>query len=240
MTIKHSKFLFVAGVISSLIAVFMFGNSILEFTNVLHTKAHTVTQTIGVQLSYLIFVNTIILLATGLVSIVYKNSLKFINLRIFMGIIALSWPLFLSVTLFFTQLKINIRLLILCLTSLIYVVAVLVVKITNFESSKGIKLNPSQMIAQSGKRGKTVNINSMMNVNTGKVQAKSINHALGQIATTMKTNKSSGFKLDRLFAGRRRKMGGGIFNRIYTSGHRRRNTNFLTPLLRTLRGRRRR
>ena len=172
MNIKHSKLLFVAGIIDTLLGMFYFICGILEFTDMLSTKAHNVTETIGVQLSYLVFVSTILIIITGVLTIVNHKSLRLLNLRVFTGVVALAWPLFLSITLFFTQLQINIRLMTMSLASLFYIIAVLIVKITNDEFSKGVNFNPSAMIASSGKRARSVDINAVMSAGTGKLHQK--------------------------------------------------------------------
>lgn len=229
MNIKHRKLLFVAAVIDVLLGIFYIGSGILEFTNALKTSAHTITQTIGVQLSYLVFISAILTTATGVLSIIFNKTLRFLNLRVFFGISSLAWPLFLSITLFFTQLQINIRLSTMTLASLYYVVAVLIVKITNTEFSKGVKFNPSAMIASSGKRSKSVNIGSAMSATAGMLQQKNIAHTVDTIASVMTPRKANGINLRWLFVGKRRKAGGGIFRALY-SGQKRRNLNIIALL----------
>ncbi len=228
MNVKHRKLLFVAGIINILLGLFYIGSGVLEFTNALQTTAHTITQTIGVQLSYLVFVSAILTTAAGVMAIIYSKTLSFINTRVFLGITSLAWPLFLSIALFFTQLQINIRLSTMTLASLFYVIAVLIVKITNTEFSKGVKFNPSAMISSSGKRAKSVNIASAMSATTGKLQQKNIAHTVENIASTMKPHKPSSLNLRWLFAGKRR-TGNSFFKSFY-SGHKRRNVNVLASL----------
>ena len=77
MNIKHNKLLFVAAVIDALLGLFYLICGILEFTDALHTKANTVTETIGVQLSYLVFVSSILTTTTGALSIIKNKSAIF-------------------------------------------------------------------------------------------------------------------------------------------------------------------
>lgn len=228
MNIKHNKILFVASVINALLGLFYLVCGILEFTDALQTKANTITETIGVQLSYLVFISSILTTSTGVISIVNNKTLRFLNLRVFMGVITLAWPLFLSITLFFTQLQINIRLMTMTLTSLFYIITVLIVKITNDEFGKSVNFNPSAMIASSGRRAHSVDLGAMMSAGTGKLHQKNIVQTVENIAANMKPNKSTGVGLQRLFTGKRR-ASNGIFKGFY-AGHKRRSANVLASL----------
>ena len=228
MNIKHKKLMFVAGVINALLGAFYLISGLLEFTNTLTTAANTVKQTIGVQLSYLIFLSSLLTTATGVLTIIYTNNLKKINLQVFLGATSLAWPLFLSITLFFTQLHINIRLITMTLASLFYVIAVLIVKITNSEFSKGIKFNPSAIIASSGKRGKMVNINAVVNPAIGKVQQKNVLHKVENLASNMSTTKNVGANFRNVYTRRRRKSGPS-FKGLY-AGRRRNNKHIFSFL----------
>lgn len=224
MNIKHNKLLFVAGIIDALLGLFYFVCGLLEFTDMLSTKAHNVTETIGVQLSYLVFVSTILIMATGILTIVYNKSLRLLNLRVFAGVVSLAWPLFLSITLFFTQFQINIRLFTMSLASLFYIIAVLVVKITNDEFSKGVNFNPSAMIASSGKRAKSVDINAVMSAGTGKLHQKNIVQTVESLTANVKTKRSHGNVFHTLFAGKRKLGNGNIFKGLY-GGQKRRSAH---------------
>lgn len=239
MNIKHNKLLFVAAVIDTLLGLFYLICGILEFTNALHTKANTVTETIGVQLSYLVFVSSILTTATGALSVVKNKTLNLLNLRVFMGVITLAWPLFLSITLFFTQLQINIRLLTMTLASLFYIIAALIVKITNDEFSKGFNFNPSAMIASSGKRARSVDLGAMMNSGAGKMHQKNFAQTVENIASTIKPQRIHGGVMQRLFVGKRRLGGGNIFKGFY-GGHKRRSANIVASLFNNKRRRPRR
>ena len=228
MNIKHRKLFFVAGAIHTLLGIFYLISGLLEFTDTLTTAANTVRQTIGVQLSYLVFLSALLTTASGVLTIVFTNSLKKINLQVFLGATSLAWPLFLSITLFFTQLHINIRLVTMTLAALFYVIAALIVKITNAEFSRGIKFNPSAIIASSGKRGKTVNINTMMNPAIGKVQQKNVLHKVENLASSMSTTKNVGANFRNVYAKRRKKRGP-RFKGLY-AGRRRNNTHIFSFL----------
>ena len=235
MNIKHKKLLFIAGVINAIIGVFYLSNSIIEFANILQTKANTLIQTAGVQLSYLICISAIFTTLAGITAILNRNSLRLINVRVFLGTLSLAWPLFLSVTLLFTRVIINIRLLTMTLAALFYVTSVLIVKITNSESTKNVKFNPSAIISSSGKRAKSANIGSVVSSTAVKVQNKNFTHTFENISSSIKTHKHSFLNLQSFFSGKR-KNNAGFFRGLY-SGKKRRSVNFLASMNR--RGRRR-
>ena len=228
MNIKHKKLLFIAGVINAIIGVFYFFNSIIEFTNILQTKANTLVQTAGIQLSYLIFISAIFTTLAGIAAIVNRNSIRLINLRVFLGILSLAWPLFLSITLLFTRVIINIRLLTMTLAALFYVTSVLIVKITNAEFTKNVKFNPSAIISSSGKREKSANIGSVVSSTAVKVQNKNFTHTFKNISSSINTRKHSFGNLQALFSGKR-KNNVGFFKGLY-SGKKRRSVNFLASI----------
>ena len=230
MKIKHNKLLLVSSVINILLGLFYIICGILEFTNALHTKANTVTETIGVQLSYLVFISSILTTSTGAISVIHNKSLRLINLRVFMGVITLAWPTFLSITLFFTLIQINIRLTSMMLASLFYMVAVLIVKITNIDFSKGVNINPSAMIASTGKRAKSIDLGTIMNSSADKLHQKNITHVVENLAESLKPSKNSVIsKLKFLFVGKRNHNKSGIFKALYT-GHKKRGIIFTNIL----------
>ena len=229
MNIKHNKLLLVASVIDALLGLFYLVCGILEFTDALHTKANTVTETIGVQLSYLVFVSSILTTATGTLSIFKNKTLHMLNLRVFMAVITLAWPLFLSITLFFTQFQINIRLMTMTLSSLFYIIAVLIVKITNDEFGKSVNFNPSAMIAASGKRAHSVDLGAMMNVGTGKLHQKNFAQTVESLASAIKPKRSHSGILQGLFTGKRRFGNGNFFKGLY-GGQKRRSANIIATL----------
>lgn len=228
MNIKHKKLLFIAGVINAILGVFYLSNSIIEFADILQTKANTLIQTAGIQLSYLICISAIFTSLAGIAAILNRNSLRLINVRVFLGILSLAWPLFLSITLLFTRVIINIRLLTMTLAALFYVTSVLIVKITNAESTKNVKFNPSAIISSSGKRAKSVNIGSVVSSTAVKVQNKNFIHTFENISSSIKTHKHSFLNLQALFSGKR-KNNVGFFRGLY-SGKKRRSANFLASL----------
>lgn len=234
--IKRNKLLFIAGIIDALLGLFYFVCGVLEFTDMLTTKANTIAQTLGVQLSYLVFVSSALMLATGILSIIYRKTMHTLNLRVFLGVLSLAWPLFLSITLFFTQFAINIRLLSMSFAALFYMIAALIVKITNDEFVKTYKFNPSAMIASSGKRARSVDFGAMMNVGAGKMHQKNFVQTVESIAVNMKPNKRSGGGLKRLFAGKRKLGNGNIFRGLY-GGQKRRSSNIIGSLFQNKRRR---
>lgn len=233
--IKHGKLLFVAGVIDALLGLAFFVSGMLEFSDAVYTKANTVKQTLGVQLSYLVFISSTLMLVTGALSVIYRKSMQMLNARVFLGVISLAWPVFLTITLFFTQFMINIRLLTMSLAALFYIIAILIVKITNDEFVKTYKFNPSAMIASSGKRAKSVDFGAIMSNSSGKIHQKNFVQSVENLASTM-THRRSGGGLKRLFAGKR-KVGSGNFLRGIYSGQKRRGTNIVASLFQNKRRR---
>ena len=228
MNIKYKKLLFIAGVINAILGVFYLSNSIIEFADILQTKANTLIQTAGIQLSYLICISAIFTSLAGITAILNRNSLRLINVSVFLGILSLAWPLFLSITILFTRVIINIRLLTMTLAALFYVTSVLIVKITNSESTKSVKFNPSAIISSSGKRAKSVNIGSVVSSTAVKVQNKNFTHTFENISSSIKTHKHSFLNLQSFFSDRR-KNNVGFFSGLY-SGKKRRSVNFLASL----------
>lgn len=238
MEIKHRRLLLAASVVNFLLGAFYVICGFLEFTNALKTSANTVTETIGIQLSYLVFVSAIFSASTGALSTVNNKTLKTINLRVFMGVVTLAWPLFLSITLFFTLFQINIRLLSMTLCALFYMIAVLVVKITNVDFSKGINFNPSAIIASGGKRAKSVNLESVINSNTNKLHQKHLVQTIENISTGLKPKANPGTsKINKMFAGVKRKRASGFaFKGLYSG--KRKKINIFSPLFKNGRKRR--
>ena len=233
MNFKHGRLLFLATLINLCYGVFLFACSILEFTGTIYPNAHNITETIGVHVSYLVFIGSILILLSGIFSAVYRNNLKLINTRIFIGILSLAWPLFLTISLFFTQLNIKIRLVLSNPVALFYTVAILVVKISNIELSKTAKFDPASIIGRS-KRKQNVNIRNGINQ-----LIKNQSDIIKQHNNTSKTANSldkfnflslsgkkdrAGFKPILNSFGRRKTKN--VLGRIFYSGGRRRTNSF--------------
>lgn len=232
MNIKHKKVLLVAAIINFIIGIFLFVCGILEFTGLIQTDAHNVTETIGLNVSYLVFISAILIMLSGVLSIATYNRLALINLQVFLGVAGLAWPLFLQVSLFFTQLTINIRLVLTILVALFYIIAALIVKITNDEYIKTVKFNPAGLIAQSGKRKKSKSFERVFNRTNVKVQKLNVVQSLVAVlgnASKLKHifrpdvkalfsgKRKSTKKIGKRFYATRRRRSGKSINRIFNS-----------------------
>ncbi len=236
MNIKYKKLLLVGSIIDLVVGLFLFVCGILEFTGVMNTDAHNITETIGVHVSYLVFISGALLLATGTLTVIMYNKTSMWNMQILLGVVSLAWPLFLQVSLFFTQLTINIRLVISVLTSLFYVIAILIVKISNEEFVKRTKFNPSAIISQSGKRTHSVNVERVFTKNPVSKSHKIdvVQSITNSIGNTAKPRRHVDFNIKRLFIGRRRS--GMNLSRKFYSGGRRRSSHALRRIGRLFSG----
>ncbi len=239
MNIKYKKVLLVAAIINFAVGIFLFICGLLEFTGILQTNAHNVTETIGINVSYLVFISAILIMLSGLVSLSTYNRLYLINLQVFLGVLGLAWPLFLQISLFFTQLTINIRLVLTVLVALFYIIAILIVKIANDEFIKSVKFNPSGIIAQSGKRKTSVSFENIFNNTSAKVHtANVVQSAISVLGNAAKPKRSFQPSIQRFFIGKR-KNNKIMAKRFYASGRRRSNKS-IARLFNSLSGRRRR
>ncbi len=238
MNIKYKKVLFVAAIINFCVGIFLFVCGLLEFTGILQTNAHNVTETIGVNVSYLVFISAILIMISGAVSISTYNRLYLVNFQVFLGVLGLAWPLFLQISLFFTQLTINIRLVLTVLVALFYVIAILIVKISNDEYIKSVKFNPSAMIAQSGRR-KNSDILEKVFASTGKkVQtANIVQSAISVLGNASKPRNSFRPNIQNLFVGKR-KSRHAFGKKLYASG-RRRTSNSIRRIMNSISSRQR-
>lgn len=238
MNIKYKKVLLVAAIINFIVGVFLFVCGLLEFTGILQTNAHNVTETIGVNVSYLVFISAILIMISGAVSISTYNRLYLVNLQAFLGVLGLAWPLFLQISLFFTQLTINIRLVLTVLVALFYIIAILIVKISNDEFVKSVKFNPSAMIAQTGRRKNSDIVEKVFATKGKKVQTVNIvQSAIGILGNASKLKKSFQPNIQSLFVGKKRSRIT-IGKKFYASG-RRRTSNSFGRLMNSLSTRRR-
>ncbi|MCH5211914.1 MAG: hypothetical protein J1G06_02775 [Oscillospiraceae bacterium] len=166
--------------------------------------------------------------------------MQFINLQIFISVTALAWPIFVSIALFFTTIPhtINIRLIPSTMAALFYIITLLIVKITNETLSRTHKINTH--IGQSGKRKQGVNVAAVL-TNAGSGQKKSsvnIQNLLDS-AQGLKTKTNISASAKRLFAGKRKSIGGNPFRMLF-SGQRRHTGGGLAKRLYSGKRRRRR
>lgn len=221
MKLKHIKLLTIASIIDTALGVFLIICGVLEFTGILHTNANTTIESVGVQLSYLVFISGVLVFITGLATLLSRKEMRNTNLLILLGVVALAWPIFVSISLFFSQLIICIRLLPTMLTSLFYIIAILVVKITNEALRRGRKFNPTAVVENMGKRKSGVNVTRMLNSGKGKAKTGNALRSLGNLSRAAGRRKNGGAAIGKILYGGSRRSSGG-FGKIFYSGTRRR------------------
>lgn len=220
MELKHMKPLFAASVINLCLGLFLIGSGLLEFTGILHTDANTTIRTVGIRLSYLVFVSGVLVFLSGFHTVISRKSMLHIDLQIFVGVMSLAWPIFVSIALFFAEYVICIRLLPTMLSSLFYMITILIVKITNEALKKSHAFNPSAQIASMGKRKQRVDVSRVFNSQNKKHSTVRFERLSGLLGKSRSKNHSKlGTKL--FYSGSRRK-GNGKFGGFLYSGSRRR------------------
>ncbi len=220
MNLKHIKLLTVSSIINAGLGAFLIICGLLEFTGLLTTNANTTIESVGIQLSYLVFISGILVFISGLVTMLTRKTMVYINLLMLIGVVALAWPIFISISLFFSQLIICIRLLPTMLTSLFYVVAILIVKITNGALRKTHKFNPAAHTEALGKRKNSVDVSKILNSGTGKAKSGNGLKALSNLAQAGGKRKSGSSIGKLLYSGTRRSNAG--FGKLFYSGSRKR------------------
>ncbi len=158
MKLKHIKLWTIASFINLGLGLFLIICGIVEFTGLLKTGAATSITTAGVQLSYLVFVSGILVFICGLFVIFDKTTMKHMNTQVIAGAAALAWPIFVSIALFFTRYTICVRLIPTIMSSLFFLIALMIVKVTNESLKKVHKFDPKKHIDQIGKRKSNVNV----------------------------------------------------------------------------------
>ncbi len=222
MELKYTKPLIVASIISLALGAFLILSGLLEFTGVLTTNANTTITTVGVQLSYLVFISGILVFISGGLTLLHKKYMDFIDLQVFIGVVALAWPIFVSIALFFAELTICIRLLPTMLSSLFYMITILVVKIANEALRKSHKFNPSAQIASLGKRKQSVNVTKMLNNQSAKSHFNIRISDISELFQRLQPKrKAGGSVLTRLFYSGTRKRGGMKGGFLYAGSRRR-------------------
>lgn len=224
MNIKYKKPLVVASIINYALGGFLFICGILEFTGILDTPANSSISTLGVQLSYVVFISGILVFISGIVTFLDRHNLYHINLDIFLGLIALAFPIFISVVLIL-QAVVCIRLIPTILASLFYMIAVLVVKLSNEEMRRTHKLDTSKLEV-GNRRKQGINIAAIVNKSSSGSGRKMSAHitSLGELATFSKSHANPFARLRKSIGGghRRRIGGGGLGKRLYSGSRRKR------------------
>lgn len=205
MKLKNMKLLMVASIIDVCLGIFLVICGVLEAVGIIVTRSNTSITAGGILLSHLVFVSGVLVLISGGFSLLKRNKMNYINLQILVGAIALAWPLFVSIALFFSQMIICIRLVPTILTSLFYIIAILIVKIRNEELKKSHKFNPQKHLSAMGKRKSGVNVAGALQSHS-KSRARA-SHGLNTASfmSKFKTKKRIGSK--RMFTGSRRRSG---------------------------------
>lgn len=218
MELKHTKLLHVAGLISFFLGLFLIPCAILEFSGILQTRANTTIEAAGIQLSYLIFVSGILVFISGFITILDIKKMRMTILQLIVAIFSLSWPIFVFIALFFAQKIICIRLLPTMLSSLFYIISLLIVLITNDElRAKRVKIALNSQISSMGKRKSQVNVsNAFQSKGKAKSHHKINISKVGNIFTHTKRHKIN------FYGGSRRRSGINIKNMGNLFGGRRR------------------
>ncbi len=207
MSLKHMKLLVIASYINLFLGIFLIICGIVEITGLLKTDAATAIETAGIRLSYLVFVSGVLVFIAGLFTLIKQRTMENTNMQIIIGSAALAWPIFVSIALFFAQRTICIRLLPTMLSSLFYMISIMIVKITNESLRKVHKFNPSAHIDALGKRKSKINVANIMNSSGSSRRAHSVHRVnvgsqMGKLFKSRKRHHGS-----RLYSGSRRRGG---------------------------------
>ena len=180
MNIKHIKLLNIAALINVFLGAFLIGCGIFEFTGIIDTNAATSIEAGGIQLSYLVFVSGLLVFICGILSFLDRKDMAHINLHIFLAAASLAWPVFVSLVLFFTQMTICLRLVPTTLSSLFFIISVMIVKVANESLRKVHKFDPSRSVGTlTGEKRKTgVNVSHALQGSGKRKAGVNLSHAL--------------------------------------------------------------
>lgn len=221
MSIRYKKLILSASIFNIIVGLFLLLSGISEFVGIINTQVHTVLETAGISLSYLIFINSMFILAAGVITVATHKKMQLMNLQMFLGIISLAWPLFLQISLFFTKLTINLRLVLSILTAMFYIISLFIVRISNNDIlTKSYSINPSRMITQVGRRSSTTDISRIFKPAAPKLHKSNVVQSVGKLTAIVKPRKAVRIDSSRLLTGKRRK-GGLLAKFIYTNTRRR-------------------
>lgn len=222
MELKHIKPLVVASILSIIIGAFLIISGLLEFTGIISTPANNdpTLKAVGIQLSYLVFVSGILSLISGGLTLLARKKMESIDLQIFVGVVSLAWPIFVSIAIFFAALTICLRLLPTMLSSLFYMITVLIVKISNEALRRSHKFNPSAQIANMGKRKQRVDVAKVFNSNSKKHSSVRIN-TIPEFFQRLRPKRRVSIGKNFLFSGQRRKHSGKMGGFLYSGSRRR-------------------
>ena len=193
MKIKYKKPFFVAIMINLILGAFLIISGILEFTGIINKTNYSSVYTAGVQLSHLVFISGLLTFGTGLFSFIKYRDLKYLNLQIIIGAIALAWPVFLTLVLYFSQRIICIRLAPTLLASFYYIITILILKIGNEELNKTRKLKIGSVGKISDKRAvKGASVESLFKGKKSSARQKSANisNSINKLSRKFKRHSS--------------------------------------------------
>lgn len=214
MNLKYIRLLMIASIINIGLGLFLIICGIFEFTGMLYTNANNTIESVGVQLSYLVFISGILTLISGFTTVLFRRNMAYINLLILIAVVALAWPIFVSISLFFSQMIICIRLLPTMMSSLFYIIAILIVKISNEALNRTHTFNPSMFVESLGLKKGGVNVSRVMYSNVGKKKTGgNIQGFMNFLAPEKR--RTSGFSLRWIFHIGKRRGGGGFWKILY-------------------------
>lgn len=180
MNLKHVKVLNIASLIDVFLGAFLIGCGIFEFTGIIDTNAATSIEAGGIQLSYLVFVSGLLVFICGMLAFLDRKDMAHINLHILLAAASLAWPVFVSLVLFFTQMTICLRLVPTTLSSLFFIISVMIVKVANESLRKVHKFDPSRSVGTiAGEKRKTgINVSHALQGGGKRKTGINISHAL--------------------------------------------------------------
>jgi hypothetical protein len=204
MNLKHYSLLKTSGYVNMFLGLAIIIISLGEFLGIIQSNATNIIPSMGVSLSLLVFISGILCALAGGLTVFSPETNPKINLQVFAGVLTLGWPIFISVALLFAEHMICIRLLPTALTSLFYLIAVLIVKITNEAFKRTHQFNPHAIFNSMGKRRRGVNIQRSIT----KARPRTKSPAVSPLKRIFSNPSRRGFSLSDLLYGRPRRHRG--------------------------------
>ena len=218
MKIKFKKPFFVAIMINLILGAFLILSGILEFTGIINKTNYSSIYTVGVQLSHLVFISGLLTFGSGLFSFFRYKDLKYLNLQILIGAVALAWPVFVALVLFFSQRIICIRLAPTLLASLYYIITILILKMGNEELNKTRKLHIGKVGKISDKRAaKGASVESLFKSKKNPTKQRSANISSSMGKLSMKFKRHSSIHSGK--AHRRRRSNKNVLQNMFSKRH---------------------
>ena len=219
MKIKYKKPFFVAIMINLILGSFLIIAGILEFAGIINRTNYSSIYTVGVQLSHLVFISGLLTFGSGLFSFLRYRDLKYLDLQIIIGAVALAWPMFVALVLFFSQRIICIRLAPTLLASLYYIITILILKIGNEELNKTRKLHIWKIGQISDKRAaKGASVQALFKSKSNPTKQKSAHFSSSMSKLSQKFKKRSSIHSGMVH--RRRRSNKNILQNVFRRRHR--------------------